>query len=67
MKIVKGAKNIAPLLGLSEKQFYHAAATGRLDGVVGKLGPDYITDADTAAEKMLAKAIGEFIGSEVRR
>jgi hypothetical protein len=64
MKIGKGAKVIAPVLGLTEKQFYHAAATGKLDGIVGKLGDEFVADLDTAAEKMLAKAISELTGSQ---
>jgi hypothetical protein len=61
VKIGKGAKVIAPLLGMTEKQFYHAAATGKLDGIVGRLGSEFVADLDTAPEKMMAKAIGELI------
>jgi hypothetical protein len=55
MNIKKGAKNIAPALGLTEKQFYYLAERGLLP-FVGKIGQIFIADIDSAPEQMLKLA-----------
>ena len=44
LQVEWGASNIAKLINRTERQFYHMAASGALDGVVMKIGSRYCAD-----------------------